>query len=107
MAIFGEFKYGDETFSPSIGLRDQAGVTHNVVMDGIGLMTQGVATRSDITSAIPRLSIGAEQRQHTDFSERDTFGQKSFHHGFGELEFSDRAKFYASEGVNTFVHCSR
>ena len=99
MAVLGEFLYGAETYAASIGDRDQAGVTHNIVMDNIGLMTTGVPTRSDITSAIPRISIGSEQRQHTDFSERDTFGQKSYHHGFGESEFSDRAKFYKSEGV--------
>jgi len=103
MAVFGQFKYGEGVYVPSIGSRDQAGVTHNIVLDGTGLMTQGVGTRSDITSAIPRISIGAEQRQHTDFSERDTFGQKSSHHGFGEVEFSDRAKFYASEGINTSI----
>ena len=79
MAIFGEFKYGASsvTFTSPIGTKDQAGVTHNIVMDSVGLMTAGVPTRSDITSAIPRISIGSEQRQHTDFSERDTFGQKS------------------------------
>ena len=99
MAVLGEFLYGAETYAASIGDRDQAGVTHNIVMDNVGLMTAGVPTRSDITSAIPRISIGSEQRQHTDFSERDTFGQKSYHHGFGESEFSDRAKFYKSEGV--------
>ena len=105
MAIFGEFKYGASsvTFTSPIGTKDQAGVTHNIVMDSVGLMTAGVPTRSDITSAIPRISIGSEQRQHTDFSERDTFGQKSYHHGFGELNFSDRAKFMSSEGVWTLV----
>tara|TARA_R100000781_G_scaffold3911_4_gene5186 strand:- start:4391 stop:7231 length:2841 start_codon:yes stop_codon:yes gene_type:complete len=103
MAIFGEFKYGEETYSPPIGTRDEAGVTHNIVMDNVGLMTAGVPSRSDITTAIPRISIGSEQRQHTDFSERDTFGQKTYHHGFGELNFSDRAKFFKSEGVWTLV----
>jgi hypothetical protein len=82
---------------------DQAGVTHNIVMDNVGLMTTGIPTRSDVTSAIPRISIGSEQRQHTDFSDRDTFGQKSYHHGFGELNFSDRAKFMSSEGVWTLI----
>lgn len=93
MPLFGEFLYGDGLYAPSIGQVDQAGVTHNIVMDNVGLMTAGVPSRSDITSAIPRISIGSEQRQHTDFSERDTFGQKTYHHGFGELNFSDRAKF--------------
>ena len=104
MAVFGEFKYGASsvTFTSPIS-GDQAGVTHNVVMDNVGLMTAGTPTRSDITSAIPRISIGSEQRQHTDFSERDTFGQKTYHHGFGELNFSDRAKFMSAEGVWTLV----
>jgi len=103
MSIFGEFLYGaaSVTYTSPVGTNDQAGVTHNIVLDNIGLMTAGVPTRSDITSAIPRISIGSEQRQHTDFSERDTFGQKSYHHGFGESEFSDRAKFYKSEGLWT------
>jgi len=104
MAIFGESLYGSTSVtytSPITG--DHAGVTHNVVMDNVGLMTAGVPSRSDITSAIPRISIGSEQRQHTDFSERDTFGQKTYHHGFGELNFSDRAKFFSSEGVWTLV----
>ena len=102
MATFGEFVYGAETYVSSV-LKDRAGVTHNIVMDSVGLMTAGTPTRSDITSAIPRISIGSEQRQHTDFSERDTFGQKTYHHGFGELNFSDRAKFFDSEGVWTLV----
>ena len=104
MAIFGEFLYGASSVtytSPISGA--QAGVTHNIVMDNVGLMTAGVPTRSDITSAIPRISIGSEQRQHTDFSERDTFGQKTYHHGFGELNFSDRAKFFSSQGLWTLV----
>ena len=104
MATFGEFLYGASSItytSPISG--DQAGVTHNIVMDNVGLMTAGTPTRSDITSAIPRISIGSEQRQHTDFSERDTFGQSTYHHGFGELNFSDRAKFMSSEGVWTLV----
>jgi hypothetical protein len=105
MSIFGEILYGaaSVTYTSPIGTNDQAGVTHNIVMDNVGLMTAGVPTRSDITSAIPRISIGSEQRQHTDFSERDTFGQKSYHHGFGELNFADRAKFFSSEGVWTLV----
>ena len=102
MPIFGEFFYGSEAYVTSI-TGDTAAITHNIVLDGVGLMTAGVPTRSDITSAIPRLSIGAEQRQHTDFSERDTFGHNTWHHGFGELEFSDRAKFFTSEGVHTLV----
>ena len=103
MPIFGEFLYGSGIYAPSIAGVDSAAVTHNVVLDRVGLMTAGVPTRSDITSAIPRISIGAEQRQHTDFSERDTFGHNTWHHGFGELEFSDRAKFFSSEGVHTLV----
>ena len=102
MPIFGEFLYGSEAYVTSVP-GDTAAITHNVVLDGVGLMTAGVPTRSDVTSAIPRLSIGAEQRQHTDFSERDTFGHNTWHHGFGELEFSDRAKFFTSEGVHTLV----
>ena len=102
MPIFGEFLYGSEAYVTSVP-GDTAAITHNVVLDGVGLMTAGVPTRSDVTSAIPRISIGAEQRQHTDFSERDTFGHNTWHHGFGELEFSDRAKFFSSEGVHTLV----
>ena len=103
MAVFGEFKYGSGIYAPPIGDADNAAVTHNVVLDRVGLMTTGVPSRSDITSAIPRISIGSEQRQHTDFSERDTFGHNTWHHGFGELEFSDRAKFFSSEGVHTLT----
>tara|TARA_R110000824_G_scaffold253672_1_gene442657 strand:- start:766 stop:3636 length:2871 start_codon:yes stop_codon:yes gene_type:complete len=100
-ATYGVDTYGTTYTTPITG--DQAGLTHNIVMDNVGLMTAGTPTRSDITSAIPRISIGSEQRQHTDFSERDTFGQKAYHHGFGELNFSDRAKFFKSEGVWTLV----
>jgi len=103
MAVFGEFKYGSGIYVPPIGDKASAAVTHNIVLDRVGLMTIGVPSRSDITSAIPRISIGSEQRQHTDFSERDTFGHNTWHHGFGELEFSDRAKFFASEGVHTSI----
>ena len=101
MPKFGESVYGGSgVYVPGI-FKDTAAVTHNVILDDVGLMTAGIPTRSDITSAIPRISIGSEQRRHTDFSERDTFGQKSYHHGFGEVEFSDRAKFFKSQGVLT------
>ena len=96
-ATYGVDTYGTTYTTPITG--DQAGLTHNIVMDNVGLMTAGTPTRSDITSAIPRISIGSEQRQHTDFSERDTFGQKAYHHGFGEL--NRRCMDFSSRPSNT------
>jgi hypothetical protein len=81
----------------------EAGVTHHVQLGDLGLMLVGIMTRSDITSAIPRVSIGTEQRKHTDFSERDTFGQNSWHHGRGNDDFSDPTTFFEAVGLMTWL----
>lgn len=72
-------------------------------MDGVGLMLAGLMTKSDITSATPRISIGTEQRRHTDFSERDTWGQQSYHHGYGALNIEDPYTFADSNDVVTWI----
>lgn len=102
MSRYGTFTYGDGTLYG--GQQEvEAGVTHHILLDGIGFMLQGLMTRTDITSAIPRVSVATDQRQHTDFSERDTFGQSTWHHGRGALDYDDPATFFDSNGVMTWI----
>jgi hypothetical protein len=79
------------------------GASHHIILDGVGLLIAGLVSRSDITSAIPRISVAAAQRRHTDFSERDTFGTSSWHHGKGELVLDDPDSFFDSEDVVTWI----
>jgi len=72
-------------------------------MDGVGLMLASIMTKSDITSAVPRVSIGTDERKHTDFSERDTWGQQSYHHGYGANIIEDPYTFQDSENVVTWI----
>jgi hypothetical protein len=94
---YGLYRYGSDTYAPL------AGVTHDVTFDDLGLMLRGGYTRSDITSAVPRVSIGTDQKKHTDFSERDTWGQESWHHGRGELEIKDPVAFLDSVNLVTWI----
>jgi len=101
MAKYGSFKYGRQKYGA--GDYAEAKVTHHVVMDGQGLMLAGVLTKSDVTSSIPRVSVGTDQKKHTDFSERDTWGQSSYHHGQGALRVQDPYTFLESSNVVTWL----
>lgn len=103
MAKYGTFKYGTgQTYGA--GVLTRAGRTHHVVMDGVGLMLSSpIITKSDITSAVPRVSVGTDQKRHTDFSERDTWGQHSYHHGQGAYEIEDQFTFFDSGNIATWV----
>ena len=79
-----------------------AGDTHDWVIEDLGLMLIGVPSKTDITSAIPRMSVTADERTYFDFGELDTFSQISFHHGRGFFEFSDEAGY--SEARNVLTH---
>lgn len=102
MPKYGTFEYGRAEYG-SDDPSTQAGVTHQIVLDGNGFMLASPLQKSDITSAIPRVSIGTDQRKHTDFSERDTFGQHSFHHGRGASEIEDPATFLDAYGLVTWL----
>jgi len=96
--IFGTGQYGENDDTVL------AGVTHHIVLNTLGLMLGGVASRSDITSSIPRVSVGTDQKKHTDFSERDTFGQDTWHHGRGARDdYDDPATFFESFDMVTWV----
>lgn len=102
MAKYGTFKYGAKTYGADSLVK--AGVTHHIVMDGVGLMLASpIITKSDITSSVPRVSIGTDQKKHTDFSERDTFGQQSYHHGYAANDFADPYTFLDSDNVVTWI----
>ncbi len=85
------------------GTASSSGRAH-AQLDTLKLMLTGVPSRSDITSAIPRVAIGSDERRHTDFSERDTFGMNTFHHGRGQdKNFEDPQAFNDSDAVITWI----
>jgi len=101
MAKYGGFKYGAKKYGPDTLVA--AGITHHVVLDNYGLMLASIITKSDITQSTPRVSIGTNERRHTDFSERDTWGQQSYHHGYGADVVTDPYTFKDSSGVVTWI----
>ncbi len=80
------------------------GVTHRVVLGNTGYQadTRNLI-KSDITQTIPRVTISDAARRHQDFSDLDTFGQESFHHGRGEKDWNDPFAFYTGRRIDTRV----
>lgn len=66
-------------------------------------MLVGTPTKTDITSAIPRMSLTADERSYFDYGELDSFSQLSFHHGRSFFEFEDEYGYMESRSVLTHV----
>ncbi len=104
--MIGSWFWGGGTAAAAAGsggAPTSAGRSH-LLLGTLKLMTLGIPTRSDITSAIPRVGVGTDQRRHTDFSERDTFGQNTWHHGRGQDEhFDDPEAFSDADELVTWI----
>lgn len=81
-----------------------AGVDCDVVIGPYGFhITPKSLVKSDISPAIPRIAVATSSKSRSDFSELDTQGQFSWHHGRGQEEFLDEASFMDSNYLDTRI----
>lgn len=81
-----------------------AGTDYDIQLEDYGFQIEpGAITRSDVTAALPRVAVGTESKQRSDFSELDTLGQFSFHHGRGQLAFLDATAYMDTDYLDTRI----
>jgi len=85
------------------GVDPEAGIDWDIALGEYGFMTEPGTVRSDITAAIPRISVATEAKKRADFGELDTIAQESWHHGRGSYRFSDPASYFDSQYVDTRI----